>query len=459
MKETEATPSSSAPSKKPRYFYGWNVVGASFLAHLSYSEHLSSVLGLFFRPLGAEFRWSRTAIAATQTMSRFIEAAVAPIVGPFVDRYGPRLLMPIGALITGIALMAVTQVTAIWQFYLFRGVLVALGFTLMGFLVTNTAVSNWFVRKRGRAIAISNLGTNLGNLIFTPITVWLIATSGWRASFVMFAVVTWLVVMVPSAVLMRRRPEDMGLLPDGDAPGMAPARKDPSDKRPAALSENASTRLEPLWNRRELAHTTSFWLLVVSFGLSGLAFQGINISLAPIIQDLGYSDTMVALVISVRALIQSSTSLIWGFVGERAYTLIFRIAPFLIQMVAAFLFLFADHLAFLWLAIVVYSLGIAGAGLIQEVIWANYFGRMSLGLVRSMGFPLQVVFSAAGPIFMNVIFDVTGSYRLAYLIFIGLFVIATIVLIACRAPKAKRYATPEEVAAMSQKQTRRGGGR
>jgi len=201
--------------KKPRYFYGWNVVAASFMAHLAYAEHHSSMLGFFFRPFQNEFGWNRSALAAVQTIARVAEAMVAPIVGPFVDRYGSRILMPVGAVIVGLTMLAVTQIDAIWQFYLLRGIIVALGFTLMGNLVTDVAINNWFVRKRGRAVAIARLGSNISNMAFVPLTVFIIGAYGWRTMFVVFAATVSLLVPIPSAILMRRRPEDMGLYPDG----------------------------------------------------------------------------------------------------------------------------------------------------------------------------------------------------------------------------------------------------
>ena len=213
------SPTAPTPkSKRPRYFYGWNIIGASFLAHLAYAEQFSSTLGLFFRPLNQEFGWSRFQIALVQTIARSVEAAAAPLVGPLIDRYGARLLMPIGAIIAAAALLAVTQIDSLWQFYLVRGVVAAVGFTLMGFLVTGVSINNWFIRMRGRALAISNVGSSISNVILMPSAVFVIAAFGWRSMFGIFAIITIVVVLIPSAILMRRRPEDMGLLPDGDEP-------------------------------------------------------------------------------------------------------------------------------------------------------------------------------------------------------------------------------------------------
>ena len=430
--------------KKPRYFYGWNIVGASFLAHLSYAEHHSSVLGFFMRPFQDEFGWSRTQVALVQTIARFVEAGVTFFIGPMIDRYGPRALMPIGAVIVGLAMMATTQIETIWHFWLLRGVIVAVGFTLMGHMVTNVAVNKWFVRKRGRAIAFSGMGSNIGNVIMTPATVWILAMYGWRASFVVFAVVTWLVVLIPSAILMRRQPEDMGLLPDGDEPADSPVAEEQGsgthDLKPEAVAS-----LEPVWTRREVMATAAFWLLIVSISVANLAFQGINISLAPYMQDLNYGDALIASIVTFRAVVMAAALPVWGFVGERAYLPWVRVAPFIFQGFGSFLFLLSDNSLFLWLAVIVYGGGFGGVMVVQEVLWANYFGRFSLGLVRGTGFPIVFAFSAAGPIFMNGIFDIVGSYRPAYLMFIGFYAVAAVLLWVVRPPKVKRYATPEEL--------------
>jgi len=423
---------------KPRYFYGWNIVGASFLAHLSYAEHHSSMLGFFFKPLGSEFGWSRSSIAAVQTIARVTEALIAPVIGPLIDKYGARVLMPAGAVIVGLSMLGVTQVSALWQFYLFRGIVVAVGFTLMGALVTDVAINNWFVRRRGRAIAFARLGSNLSNIIFVPVTVFVIASSGWHTMFVVFAVVTWLVVLVPSVIFMRRRPEDMGLYPDGDVP---------YDGRASNSEENSNggytTPGEPVWNRREVLTTGSFWLLAASLGISSMAFQGINISLAAYIQDLHYDNTTLAAVMTVRAVIMAAVLPFMGLVAEHAHRVSVRVIPFIIQGLGAFLFLLAGQPVFLWLAVAVYGIGMSGIGVIQGIIWANYFGRFSLGLVRSMGFFVAFGFGAAGPVAMNAVFDITGSYRPAFIVITGLFAAAAFLIGVARPPRPHRYTTAD----------------
>ncbi|MBF8267007.1 MAG: hypothetical protein HW388_515 [Dehalococcoidia bacterium] len=441
MPPENTPPPTAGTRKKPRYFYGWNIVAASFMAHLAYGEHYSSVLGLFFKPFKAEFGWSRTAMSAVQSIARVIEALAAPIVGPLIDRYGPRVLMPVGGIIVGLAMLAVTQMTTLWHFYLLRGGLTALGFMLIGGMVTTVAVNNWFVRKRGRALAFAGVGTNLSNVALVPIIVWLIAAHGWRSVFVLFAILTWVVVVIPSAILMRRRPEDMGLHPDGVEPTAAKVANPAGEEQTSQSRAAASTR-EPVWSRKEVLMTSTFWMLIGASAVDNLAFQGINISLAPYIQDLGYNDTLMAAVVTFRAAIMAISLPAMGFLAEYAHRVQIRVFPFVLLAIGSFLFLLAGKPTFLWLAVGVYGLGLTAVGMVQEVLWANFFGRLSLGMVRSTAFLVAFGFGAAGPIFMNAVFDIVGSYRPAYILFIFLFLIAGVLMAMVRPPKARRYAEP-----------------
>ncbi len=425
---------------KPRYFYGWNIVATSFLARLAYAEHFTSILGLFIKPLQREFGWGRSSIAGIQTTARVIEAAIAPVVGPLVDRYGPRLLMPVGALIVGAAMLGVTRITTLWQFYMLRGVIVAFGFMLMGGLVVDVAINNWFNRKRGRAIAISRVGGSLGNLIMAPSCVFIIANAGWRTMFVVFASVTWLTVLIPSMIFMRRRPEDIGLLPDGDIRTLT--RNNGLNQE--SKSEESTSMLEPIWTRREVLATRTFWFIAVSYAINSLSFQGINISLAPYIQDLGYSNAMLAVLLTFRSGIMIPAGLTMGFISEKAQKPLMRAVPFMILSFGAIFFCLANTPVFLWLAIAAYALGGAGANVTQEVLWANYYGRLSLGLVRSTAYFISFGFGSIGPIAMNIIFDALRSYKPAFFLISGLFIIAAALIGLTRPVQAKRYAHAHE---------------
>lgn len=444
-KEQTSTLGGGESPKKPRYFYGWNIVAASFLAHISYAEHTSSLLGLYFNPLNRHFGWSRTAMAGVQTLARLIEGVASPLIGPIIDRHGPRVLMVIGGFIVTLVFLALTQLNNLLQFYLLRGGLLAVGFALAGGLATNTAVSNWFIRRRGRALAIAGMGTQLGNFIMAPLLIWIIATHGWRSSWIVFAILSIAMVVIPSALIMRRRPEDMGLHPDGDTPTMNSGARDAEQGNTPGIAEPVLSALEPVWTRRELLKNPSFWLLVLGLSMAGLAFQGINISVAPYVEDLGFGGGFVATALVLRAAVMFSAGPAWGLLSERANHPAIRSMPYIIQGASCVLFLLAKDAGFLWLAIIVNGLGLAGAHLIQEVLWANYFGRLTLGRVRSTALPIVTAFSAAGPVFMNALFDVTGSYVLAFNICIVIFMVSGISMWIAWPPVANRYARVDEL--------------
>ena len=445
--EEEQLPISNVaqPGAKRRYFYGWNIVGAAFLAHISYAEQTSSLLGLYFNPLNREFGWSRTAISGVQTIARLVEGAMSPVIGPIIDRHGSRVPMVIGGIMVTLVFLALTQVNNLWQFYLFRGALLAIGFTAMGYLVTNTAVSNWFIRRRGRAIAIATMGTHLGNIVMAPLIVWIIIAHGWRSSWLAFALLTFVAVVIPAGLIMRRRPEDMGLRPDGDDPQAAHGLEEASMDAGSVGRIASTAEPEPVWTRREVMKTTTFWILVASLSFGNLAFQGINIIIAPYVEDLGFGSGTVAAILIVRSAAMFVSSPAWGMFTERVDLPIIRSVPFFIQGVSCIFFLLASQASFLWLAVIVYSVGFAGTALVQEVVWAHYFGRLTLGTVRSTAYPIFIAFSAGGPIFINAIFDITGTYNLAFIIFIGLFAISSLLMWVCWPPRTVRYARPEDL--------------
>tara|TARA_B100001123_G_scaffold253964_1_gene283362 strand:- start:2182 stop:3474 length:1293 start_codon:yes stop_codon:yes gene_type:complete len=428
------------PNNSSGYFYGWNIVGAAFLSRFSFASGNASILGLFFTSLNAQLGWSRTSIAGVLTLSRLFEGITSPIVGTFLDRYGSRWILVIGGVILSVGFMSLSTMTDLWQFYLVRGIFMAMGFSLVSMLVTNTTISNWFVARRGRAIALAGMGTSSGMLIISPITVGIIAIWGWQTAWIFFAVLAWFVVIIPSALIMKRRPEDIGLKPDGAIVGKSDYSSLQADK-----DEQYDSIKEAVWTRRQVIRTPAFWLLITAISSSMLAFQGVNISIAPYAEDLGFGATAIALMLMARSLATILVTPLWGILSEHVHLSAIRVIPFSIQLLATALLTFADTNVMLWLGIVVYGAGFTGMMIIQEVLWANYYGRLTLGTVRSTSLPLQVLMSGGGPVIINLIFDITGSYKPAYAAFIGLYLMSAILIWFAKPPIPSDFANPDEL--------------
>ena len=192
-----------------RFFYGWYIVGVAILVHIAGTLSFSSTLSIFLKPITEELEVSRGAFSLVRTAEIGVAALIAPLLGPVIDRYGGRWILVIGVLMEGAGFLLSSLVQNFWQFLLVRCCLVIAGEALLSSLVVNVTLAQWFVRKRGRAIAIANLGTGLAKLSIPFCAAWLFVVVGWRGTWAVFGIVAPLLVIAPALIFMRRRPEDL----------------------------------------------------------------------------------------------------------------------------------------------------------------------------------------------------------------------------------------------------------
>jgi MFS family permease len=211
--------STSTSSRNHKFFYGWYIVAVGFLSHVACAFHMSSTLSVFLKPLTEDLAVSRGLFSVLRSGEILIGAAMAPLVGPLVDRYGGRWLMAGGAVLAGLGFVLMSQIGAFWQFLLLRWILVTVGGVFMCHMVVSVTVSRWFVRKRGRAIAIASVGQGLSKVFIPVVTASLFVWVGWRWTWSIFGIVTLILIVIPALIFMRRSPEEMGLRPDGEARG------------------------------------------------------------------------------------------------------------------------------------------------------------------------------------------------------------------------------------------------
>ena len=174
--------STPAAIREPKIFYGWYIVAVGFLAQVNCAFHMSSTLSVFLKPLTEDLAVSRGLFSLLRSGEILIAGGLAPLVGPLVDRYGGRWLMTAGALFAGVGFIALSQVSAFWQFLLVRWTCVAFGGVFMCQLVVSVTISRWFVRHRGRAIATASLGQGLSKVLIPIVTAALFIWVGWRAT-------------------------------------------------------------------------------------------------------------------------------------------------------------------------------------------------------------------------------------------------------------------------------------
>lgn len=404
-------------TKQSRYFYGWTIVAVGFLAHIASAFSISSTLSVFLKPLSGDLGVSRGVFSLIRSGEVLIGAFAAPLVGTLLDRHGGRWLMAAGGVVSGLGFVLLGQARDFWQFLLVRWLVVSPGDALMGQMVANVTISRWFVRMRGRALAVAGMGHGLAKVAMPVCAASLILAVGWRGTWVVFGLLTLALVVGPALLFMRRRPEDMGLLPDGGS-------LDGSTGVPANLSKSAralrETNADVEWSRREALRTPAFWLIVTTFGVAHVGVSGLNLHVFSFVSDQGHPTMVAALVMSTIAFMQFSTPILWGLLAERINIARLIMAKFLIQATGILLALSDPGLVSLYAGFFLYGIGMGATSILAEMIWASYFGRISLGKIRGMGSLVTHAFSAGGAPFFGFLFDLTQSYQLSFSIFIGL---------------------------------------
>lgn len=429
MDSNVTTPATAAPAKRG-VFYGWWVLVASSLANFAYAEQLNTSYGVFLHQLGVDMGWSRTALAGVATLTRIPEALLTSVLGPIVDRHGTRWLIGLGGLIVGTSFLALSTIDQLWQLYVIKGMVMSLGAACLGGFLGVT-VSNWFAAKRGRALGILWAGSFLSTGVMPLAAASMIELWGWRQTWFLMGILV-LVLALPSVFIVRRRPEDLGLHPDGIAPNEVVAH--PADERERQRRE-ALLAADVRWTRRQLLRAPMLWIGVFAWGLSAMAIGGTNLHLVPFVQGLGYPLVIAAGALSLRATCAMVGSPMWGLLLERVPINLAASLPFVFTAVALILFWLSSDPVVLIIALILYGIGVSGNFVGQETVWAYYFGRTSLGLVRSVANPLQIGFTAAGPVVLGAAYDMTGSYQLAWLGLACAFVLCAILVQFSRPPR------------------------
>ena len=414
----------------PRYFYGWYIVGVGILVNIAGTFAFSSTLSIFLKPITEELNVSRGAFSLIRTFEIGVAALIVPLLGPWIDRHGGRGVLVLGVLMEGTGLLLSSLVQSFWQFVLVRCSLVIAGEALLGSWVINVTIAQWFVRKRGRAMGIANLGTGLAKLSIPLIAASLFVLIGWRGTWAVFGIVAPLLVTAPALIFIRRRPEDMGLRPDGDPPHQK-SDKSPETSAPPSTTQPRNLRPDRSWTRAEAICAPTFWLLVVTFGIASVGIAGLNLHIFSYVTDIGYSPLIAASFMSTIALTQLGSTLVWGVFADRFDIRKVSCIQFLIQGIGLIMAISSRQIHFTYVGFFLYGTGLAGSFVLREVIWANFFGRTSLGTVRGLSLFFSHLFAASGAPFFGFLHDRMGSYDLSFTIFsCALFTSAFLILLA-----------------------------
>ena len=428
--ETPRTRSIPALWPFKRIFYGWGIVGVSVLVSFAQVPMYGPVLSVFVNPIHEDMGWTHLEISAAFTAGSLFGSLLSSIVGGQLDRYGARAAVVVAGMIVTGALVGLAVMQEVWQFWGLFGV----GRTaaLVGInLGTSVAVGNWFVRKRGRAISFLGIGLRSGQalmpvVLITPI----IIAYSWRHAYMVLAVVTFVLIVVPAWLFIRRRPEDFGLLPDGDAPDVATTAT--GDSRPVVQDVEESFTLQ------EARKTMAFWLITIAVMMVVFAQTSVNLHAVASVIDRGVSESLSGAFVFIIMGTAALSAYGWGALMDRIHVRWVTAVATIFSGAAMVVIIFADNLSLAVTFAVLFGLGTGGWTLAQTLLFANYFGRRHLGAIRGLSQLLSGPLGAAGPFLAGGIRTYTGSYELSFIIFFVALVVVFLALVLARPPRRRQ---------------------
>jgi sugar phosphate permease len=420
--------------RPPRFFYGWYIVGVGVLVNIAGTFAFSSTLSIFLKPITEELGVTRGAFSLIRTIEIGVAALVVPMLGPWIDRHGGRGVLVLGVAMESAGLLLSSLVQSFWQFVLVRCSLVIAGEALLGSLVINVTIAQWFVRKRGRAMGIANLGTGIAKLSIPLCAASLFVLIGWRNTWAVFGIVAPILVIAPALIFVRRRPEDIGLRPDGDVPSPTIDASAANYRR----DDSSGSTERAAWTRGEVLRLPTFWLLVVTFGIASVGIAGLNLHIFSYVTDIGYTPLVAASFMSTIAITQLGSTLLWGMLADKFDISKVSCVQFFIQGVGLVIAITSQHIQLTYVGFFLYGTGLAGSFVLREVIWANFFGRNSLGTVRGLSLFFSNLFAASGAPFFGFLHDVTGSYNLSFTIFSCALFTSSLLILLAHAPISRQ---------------------
>jgi len=411
------------------FFYGWIVVAVVFIT-MAVGVNARTAFSLFFPPILEEFGWDRGVTAGAFSFGFLISAFLSPPLGRLMDARGPRWVSLIGIVITGGGLILATLATQPWHFYLTLGVLVGAGSVCLGYSCQALFLPAWFERRRGLASSIAFSGVGLGSIFLLPLLQQLIETTGWRSACIALGSFA-LIALGPLALLLERRPQNLGLLPDGAsaAPsGEQKATPTATPARPDTVVDRAWTTIE--WTLARALRTSRFWWLALGYFSGLFAWYMVQVHQTKYLVEIGFDATEAAFALGFVALVGIPGQIALGQLSDRlGREIVWTIGSlgFVLTYAALIALQQQPSPALMWFMVIAqgalgYSLTSVFGAIPLEIFEGPHYGSIFGTLMFA-----AISGGAVGPLVAGLVHDLTGTYTLAWWLGIG----SGLVAIAC----------------------------
>lgn len=400
-----------------RIYYGWVLVVTLALTETTSWGVLYYAFTVFLHPMQAELGWSRGAMTGAFSLALLLSGLAAVPAGRWLDQHGPRLLMSVGSGCATVLVLAWAGVRELWAFYL---VWAGIGVTMAAVLYEPAfvVVANWFTRRRGRALTVLTFIAGFASVIYIPLAGRLVAALGWRQALVVLAALLAAGTVLPHALLLRRRPQDLGLLPDGATteptvardPAAAVTAKPPQHTGPTEGAGRRTHAEQSGVSARVALRSATFWWLTTAFCLNAVGVLAVNVHLVPYLIDRGHAPEAAAGVAGLIGVMALPGRLVLTPLGDRLPRGAVTAALFLSQAVAlAVLVLWRDTAGVLTF-VALFGAGFGAITPARAALVAEYYGPAAFGTINGVVALFVTAARAVGPVGAGAVYDAIGSY-------------------------------------------------
>ncbi|RJP66768.1 MAG: MFS transporter [Candidatus Abyssobacteria bacterium SURF_17] len=407
-----------------RIFYGWFVVLACFLVLFSLHGVIINTFGVFFKPVSESMGWSRATFSLALAIGAIAMAFGAPFVGKMLDSFGAAKTMLVGALLCGIGMGLLGSATNLLQFYVLFAV-VGLGLSASTSIPVSLLIANWFERRRGIAMGMAFTGTSLGGMIMNPVNTYLVQRFGWRHSYVILAVAITVATVPLILLIVKTRPSEMHLLPDGEKP-----------------TTSGLKRLTGQ-NLQDAIRTSTFWFIAANMFLINFMANAVGVHGIPYLTDIGHSEMTAGITVGASMGFMTLGKLGFGFGADRWGARPSFVLSCLLTAVGIGILMAGSNLWMLALFVFIYGFPQGGPLALTPLIAAECHGLLNFGSIYGVMTLFSILGAAIGPVVVGKIYDVTHTYQGAFLLLIAI----TLVSAYCihRARFRHDFAHPEPV--------------
>ncbi|MFC1905331.1 MFS transporter [Chloroflexota bacterium] len=394
----------STLTEKPRFFYGWYIVAASWI--MTFLVNAVAV-GIFFKPMLDEFGWDRATLSSVQTVALVVFAVASPFIGKMIDRLGPRVMIFVTVATHTLSSVVNGLATSLWHLYVGRFL-----YQMRAMHATQVLINCWFVKKRGRALGIVATSMPIGLLLLSPLSQYLVETWGWRQTMLFWAGVTF-IVLLPMAFLIRNRPEEKGYSPDGES------YSDPSRTgsfiEPKVSNSGQKSVIGIGSMMSEASRTGSFWLLIGTQLICGIGCGFMTTHIVIFATDIGYPAMIGASFLSVQGGANLIGVLATGYLSDRTsrsrvLSLVHIIRGLSFIIIVIFCLSGGGSLWLLYLAMALFGFGFYTTAPLSSGLVADLFGYQQMGTIIGVVLSCHMVGIALGAYAGGIAFEFTGSY-------------------------------------------------